>query len=114
VTALIREVLLHCAGVPWVYARTIIPRATLTGEERRLARLRTRSLGAVLFADASTRRDETEIARLTPDDRLYQSAARACDDLPPVLWARRALFRLHDKPLLVNEIFLPPLGKYPT
>jgi chorismate lyase len=113
-TALIREVLLHCNDVPWVYARTIIPRQTLTGRERKLAHLRSRSLGAVLFADPSVERGEIELAALTPQDRLYAFAARACDELPPALWGRRALFRLNGKRLLVNEIFLPPLGKFPA
>jgi chorismate lyase len=47
----LREVYLLCDGVPWVYARTAIPRETLTGRHRRLAYLKTRPLGAMLFAD---------------------------------------------------------------
>jgi chorismate lyase len=112
--ALVREVQLMCADTPWVWARTVIPRTTLTGRERRLARLRSRSLGATLFADPSTVRGEIEVALLRPGDRLYAPAARACRTPPTELWARRARFLLNNKPLLVQEIFLPDLGEFPA
>jgi chorismate lyase len=111
--ALVREVRLVCRDAPWVYARTVIPRATLTGAERRLARLRARSLGAVLFADPSTTRGDIEIVRLDSRDRLYRTAAAMADVPPPALWGRRARFLIKRKPLLVSEIFLPALGSFP-
>ncbi len=112
--ALVREVQLLCDAAPWVYARTIIPAATLTGAERRLARLRTRSLGAVLFSDPSMQRGATEIARLVPGDRLFALATRGLDLPLEEIWGRRAIFRLSDKPLLVSEVFLPALGSFPA
>lgn len=112
-SALVREVALICHGTPWVYARTIIPRTTMTGAERRLARLRSRSLGAVLFADPSTERGEFELVRLTPGERLYQEAAVQAGTPPAEVWGRRACFKIKDKPLLVSEFFLPALGAFP-
>jgi chorismate--pyruvate lyase len=109
--ALVRQVQLLCDGTPWVYARTVIPGATLSGEERRLARLRARSLGAVLFSDPSMRRGETEIARLVPGSLLFALASRGLDVQSSEIWGRRATFRLSDKPLLVTEIFSPGIGE---
>lgn len=111
---LVREVALVCCGTPWVYARTVIPRATLSGGERRLARLRGRSLGAVLFADPSVERGPIELVRLTPEIRLYETAATQAQSRPPEFWGRRARFTLKGKFLLVSEIFLPTLGVFPA
>lgn len=105
--ALIREVYLTCDGQPWVYARTVIPGTTLTGSRRRLAYLRNRPLGALLFADPSMARGPVEIACLIPCDRLYPAATRHLDSRPESIWGRRSLFRLGGAPLLVSEIFLP-------
>ncbi len=108
--ALVREVELLCRGVPWVYARTVIPARSLAGAARRLGHLGTHSLGAVLFASPATRRCAMEYARLSPAQPLYAAAAGALPEpRPPSLWGRRTLFRYAGKPLLVNEIFLPAL-----
>lgn len=107
--AFVRQVYLLCDGQPWVFARTVIPRTTLTGHERRLAHLNSRPLGEVLFADPSMRRGEVEIARLAPQDRLYHAATQRLAAKPADIWGRRSLFTLSDKPLLVNEIFLPDI-----
>jgi chorismate lyase len=107
--AFVRQVYLLCDEQPWVFARTVIPRTTLTGHERRLAHLHTRPLGEVLFADPSMRRGEVEVARLTPGDGLYRSATQRLAVKPAAIWGRRSLFTLSGKPLLVNEIFLPDI-----
>jgi len=111
--ALVRQVYLYCGDTPWVYARTILPPDTLTGPQRRLANLKSRSLGAMLFADPSMQRDEVQIACLTAQDKLFNLATRASEAAPEVIWGRRSVFRLSNKPLLVTEIFLPPVQKCP-
>ena len=107
--ALIREVELHCGRRCWVFARTLIPAKTLEGGAKRLAYLRARPLGAVLFADPNVRRDLVEVARLSPNHILFECAARGLLPAPDSLWARRTRFLIDDKPLLVNEVFLPDL-----
>lgn len=92
--ALIREVELCGAGEPWVFARTVIPASTLSGRHRALRQLGARSLGSKLFSDPGMRREPLQIAQL-----------RAAGGL----WARRSLFYLDAKPLLVCEVFLPPM-----
>ena len=109
----VREVHLLCDGRPWVFARTVIPRTTLTGPRRCLTRLKSRPLGAVLFADPSMQRGPVEIARLSPCDKLYPSAIRHLTQRPETIWGRRSLFTLGGKPLLVSEIFLPGIPPCP-
>lgn len=105
--AVVREVELLCDGIPWVFARTLIPASSLEGAARRLTRLGERPLGEVLFTDRRMHRDVTEMARLTPRHRLFAEAVSRSDQRAGSLWGRRTLFYLAGKPLLVNEIFLP-------
>ncbi|HID49464.1 MAG TPA: chorismate lyase [Chromatiales bacterium] len=107
--ALIREVYLYCDETPVVYARTIIPHTTLRGRQRHLAHLGSRPLGEVLFADPDMRRDEVEVARIRPADRLFHIATATLAGSPEEIWGRRSVFYTGRKPLLVNEVFLPTL-----
>lgn len=112
-TGFVREVHLLCDEQPWVFARTVIPRTTLTGPRRCLTRLKSRPLGAVLFADPTMQRGPVEIARLSPCDKLYPAAFQHLDQRPDTVWGRRSLFTLGGKPLLVSEIFLPDIPPCP-
>ena len=109
--ALIREVFLYCNDKPWVFARTVIPRTTLTGKENYLANLGSKPLGAVLFADPKRHRDQFEVTCLREGDLLYAHANQLADNKPAEIWGRRSAFYLSDKPLLVNEIFLPAIAQ---
>ncbi|MBU2967724.1 chorismate lyase [Amphritea sp. 2_MG-2023] len=93
---LIREVQLLGHNQPWVFARTIIPASTLTGKQRKLHTLGTRSLGSILFRDPTMKRSPLEISRISLSNG-------------ETTWARRSLFYLANKPLLVAEVFLPAL-----
>ncbi|MEJ2361799.1 MAG: chorismate lyase [Gammaproteobacteria bacterium] len=105
--SLIREVYLYCADRPMVFARTVIPRESLSGRQRHLAGLGSRSLGSVLFADPHMHRDEIEVARLRAGEGLYYKAVAILAKAPASIWGRRSVFYLDRKPLLVSEIFLP-------
>ncbi len=110
--AWVRQVHLLCDGQPWVYARTVIPAATLHGGQQRLARLGERPLGAMLFADCTVRRGGLEIARIAAGHPLFRAALG--EDAPgsaavAAIWGRRSLFFFGTRPLLVSEIFLPAL-----
>lgn len=104
---LVRQVLLHCHGEPCVFARTVAPRATLVGRYRRLLALGERPLGEVLFTDRHIRRGPMQVACLLPQHALYRQAVAVLAGQPSALWARRSLFYLAGRPLLVNEVFLP-------
>jgi chorismate--pyruvate lyase len=107
--AMIREVDLLCHGVPVVFARTIIPFASLRGRSRSLTGLGSRPLGAMLFRDPTTRRETVQYARIRPDQGLYASATQHPALSAETLQARRTLFSYKGRALLVNEIFLPAL-----
>ena len=109
VAALVRDVLLLCNDVPWVFARTLMPVTTLKGPARHLMQLGERPLGAVLFSDPTVIRGSTQIARLRPGNTLFDIACEQVEQTPELLWGRRTLFYVANKPLLVNELFLPQL-----
>ena len=94
--ALVREVSLLCHGVVWVKARSIIPSKTLSGAEKQLAHLGTRPLGAFLFKAKTMTRGPLQIASFKRPEHQAISA-------------RRSVFFLHNKPILVSEFFMPPI-----
>lgn len=108
----IREVHLFCADQPWVFARTVIPPATLSGRGRRLLRLGSRPLGDLLFATPVSQRGEVQVARISAAHLLHGRAFGQLTEAPQAIWGRRSLFRLADRPLLVCEIFLPALAAH--
>jgi len=97
-TAWTRDVALCVNGSPWVYARTCIPASTLTGAEKRLLNLGNKPLGAYLFQHPAMKRGK-------------MTAARIGDNALGIRWARRSVFFLYNKPLLVSEAFVRPLPK---
>lgn len=109
VYALIREVLILSMDNDWMFARTIFPRRTLTGQQQQLARLKNRSLGSVLFKDPALQRSEFVIAYLQPELRWHAKVVQVVGHTLPDLWARRSLFTLHGKSLLLTEVFLPDI-----
>jgi chorismate--pyruvate lyase len=110
--AWIREVQLVCDDQPWVFARTVIPPATLHGRCRRLMRLGSRPLGEVLFTDPSIQRAEVQIACIAAPQRLHRLAFGTLSASPESIWGRRSLFHIDRQRLLVCEIFLPNLPFY--
>jgi chorismate--pyruvate lyase len=102
-----REVQLLCGGQARVFARTLVPAATLRGRGRHLTRLGSRPLGEVLFTDPGVNRGPLRIARLSAGQALYQRACAGLTTVPDRLWGRRSIFRIDGCPLLVCEIFLP-------
>jgi chorismate lyase len=112
--SLVREVELQCDGLPWVFARTLVPASSLHGAARRLAHLRNKPLGAVLFSDPRTRRLGVQVARLNVQHGLYHAACSHLAQPPGEIWGRRTLFSYGGKRLLVNEIFLPTIAAYRT
>lgn len=101
--ALIREVILNGKNEPWVFARSLLPLASLTGSLRHLRKQRNRPLGAFLFSQPQLTRSAIAVARISRDHG-YVSEKLIDSQL---LWGRRSVFYLQQKPLLVSEIFLP-------
>ena len=113
----IRDVLLCYNGTPLVMARSVIPTFSSSGSNQAVLRLGKKPLGAVLFSkirNRSKKKSLREIARVNKRSSLWRQCHRKYEDLPSPLWARRTLYTLKGRPLLVCEIFLPELLKYST
>jgi len=91
----IREVALCLKDKTVVYARSVIPRSTLTGSEQQLLHLRNKPLGEFLFKHKCMSRGPIEVK---------QGSVNAQNT-----WARRSIFKVNHKPLLVSEYFLSSL-----
>ncbi len=102
----VREVLLCCDGVDWVFARSIIPQSSLVGDAAAVSQLADKPLGELLFTGQG-RRQSIELCEIDAASKVYQYA-----DVPRTLWGRRSRFLLANAPLLVAEIFLPHCAAY--
>jgi chorismate--pyruvate lyase len=107
--AYVREVVLRADGVPVVMAHSIVARADLRGVWRSVAGLGTRPLAEGLFTDTRVRREPFEYARVDPGHPLGERARQLLARRFGPLHARRSLFRLRGRPLMVTEVFLPEL-----
>lgn len=106
---LVREVLLFCGDTPVVFAHTVLDPVDLRGPWRSVARLGNRPLGAALFADARIERYPLRQRKIAWHHELYRRLDTRVPGAPRALWARRSLFRLHNSPILVTEVFLPEI-----
>jgi chorismate--pyruvate lyase len=113
----VREVLLCANNIPLVMAHSIIPSTSSCGSNHEILRLGKKPLGAVLFAKTrmhSKKKPLREIARLDKQSILWRKCSRHYPELPSAAWARRTLYQLKGRPLLVSEVFLPALLNYPS
>jgi chorismate--pyruvate lyase len=100
--ALVREVGLMLADKTVVFARSVFPIASLTGDLAHLRYLQNKSLGAILFKHPGMHRSPFELARIGGDS----------DYLPTTLqqgtpaWGRRSRFVIGGRSLMVSEVFL--------
>lgn len=102
--ASIREVLLFGSGKPIVFARSVLPESSLTGDNEALLNLGDKPLGEHIFNQPDLVRGPIEIAEISAEqfnpylDFNYQGE---------FAWARRSLFYVNGKPISVCEVFLP-------
>ncbi|MCP4323618.1 MAG: chorismate lyase, partial [Alteromonadales bacterium] len=109
---LVREVFLFCDEIPVVFAQTEIPYSTLTEQQTQLAEVGEKSLGKVLFQDPTMLRGQIEVTEFKNNSIFHQLTDDLKQPINHSLWARRSLFYLNNKPLLVSELFLPASGIY--
>jgi chorismate--pyruvate lyase len=96
--AIIREVELLCHNQVWVCARSIIPHSTLRGRLRQFKNIGTQPLGALLFKHPNMIRGALEVTSLQQVNSHQQH------------WARRSVFYLDGKGILVTEVFMTPMA----
>ena len=109
---LVREVILYCDGVPQVFARSLLPLASLTGKERVLGNLGEQPLGQVLFNNPSLQRLRLEFSSFSAETGVAILATKLTEKPKKELWGRRSIFMLDNKPLMVAEVFLPDAFAY--
>lgn len=109
---LIREVILYCDNKPHVFARSLLPLNSLTGEQQSLANLGEQPLGQVLFNNPKLHREIVQVAEIQPSQRIHELGAMIALNVEHNLWGRRSLFFIENKPLMVAEVFLPNAKAY--
>ncbi|MCK7458867.1 chorismate--pyruvate lyase family protein [Idiomarina aminovorans] len=107
----IREVLLCCNEVPWVFARSLfLPSAESSGTLN-LQKLGNESLGESLFACKDLYCGPIEVATVNSAHSVAQLNHQWFDQKRPLL-GRRRMFSTSGEQLLVSEIFLEPSSLY--
>lgn len=109
---LLREVILYCNEIPTVYARTTIPRSSLSGRLKGLSQLGTKPLGAAIFKEPTLRRQLVDIGRFDAY-QLPDPITNFISEKEKYGWGRRSLFTINACPLLVSEVFLPTVALLP-
>ena len=106
--AYVREVLLHCDNRAVVFAHSTIAAESLRGPWAALTRLGSKPLGEALFSNPRILRGDLQYRRISSGHPLAKQAVKAGIPVKSQnLWARRSLFTLHGRSLMVTEVFLP-------
>jgi chorismate lyase len=107
---LFRDVEMSHRGNVWVFAQTVIPDSTLCVHSW-LAELGDTALGETLSDLSGVERSPYEYAWLPVSDPVTVRALRDAEIKPAGLWGRRSRVSLRGAPLLMQELFLPAVGR---
>src|SRR5271165_646095 len=107
---LFRDVEMFHGEVVWVFAQTIMPDSTLCAHPW-LAELGDSPLGETLSGLSGVERSSYEYAWLPGADAVTVRALRDAQLKPAGLWARRSRVAVRGAPLLIQELFLPAMGR---
>lgn len=106
---LLRDVEFRCLEDRIVFAQTVLPASTVDRYPW-LHDLGDAPIGETLRRAAEPlEREPLEYAELEGSSALAATARGLADGPLAALWARRALYRLGGRPILVQEVFLPAL-----
>ena len=97
-------------GQVWIFGQTVMPDSTLSLHPW-LAELGDTPLDETLIGLSGVDRGPYEYAWLPVDDPLTARALREAEVKPEGLWARRSRVALRGAPLLMQEVFLPGMGR---
>lgn len=100
--ALVREVGLMLAGQTVVFARSVFPISSLTGDLTHLRYLENQSLGTILFGHPGMHRNPFELAQIAGDADYLPTELRQTTPA----WGRRSRFIIGGRSLMVSEVFL--------
>ena len=107
---LFRDVEMYCGDYVWVFGQSVIPDSTLCVHPW-LAELGGAALGETLADLSGVERGPYEYAWLPTEEAVTARALRDAEIKPAGLWARRARIALRGTPLLIQELFLPSMGR---
>jgi chorismate lyase len=107
---LFRDVEMSCGHLVWVFEQTVIPDSTLCAHPW-LAELGDTALGETLGDLSGVERSAYEYAWLPVAEAVTARALREAEIKPAGLWARRSRISLRGAPLLMQELFLPAMGR---
>jgi chorismate--pyruvate lyase len=107
---LFRDVEMFCGEQVWVFAQTVMPDSTLSAHPW-LAELGDSALGETLSDLSGVERSSYEYAWLPVEESVTARALRDAEVKPAGLWARRSRVSLRGAPLLIQELFLPAMGR---
>jgi chorismate--pyruvate lyase len=107
---LFRDVEMSHRSNVWVFAQTVIPDSTLCAHSW-LAELGDTALGETLSDLSGVERSSYEYAWLPVSDPVTARALRDAEIKPAGLWGRRSRVSLRGAPLLMQELFLPAVGR---
>ena len=111
-TCVIREVLLLCDNVPWVFARSVLPIAALDVEHQVLVHMGENPLGEKLFSDTRIRPGPIEVAKFSNAAAVHAIDVGNSQEKRDTLWGRRRKFELARGAIIVAEVFLSPAPCY--
>ena len=107
---LFRDVEMCCGEQVWMFAQTIIPDSTLCAHPW-LAELGDSALCETLSDLSGVERSSYEYGWLPTEEPVTARALRDAEIRPAGLWARRSRVSLRGAPLLIQELFLPSMGR---
>jgi chorismate--pyruvate lyase len=110
---LFRDIEMVDGGQVWIFGQTVMPDSTLSLHPW-LAELGDTPLDETLLGLSGVDRGSYEYARLPAHDALTARARSMAEVKPEGLWARRSRVALRGAPLLMQEVFLPGIGRSQT
>jgi chorismate-pyruvate lyase len=107
---LFRDIEMCCGDTVWVFGQSVVPDSTLSAHPW-LAELGDSELGETLSELSGVERSSYEYAWLPVTELATARALRDAQIKPAGLWARRWRISLRNSPLLIQELFLPAMGR---
>lgn len=106
-----REIVMRSHQIPCWYARTIIPEVTYKAGRSIFSRLKTESLGALIFNEPDIKRIQLMHYPLSRESIEYHWLKSAWMSEERIVWLRLSTLMLEIHPFFLVEILLPGLER---
>lgn len=115
-SALVRKIFLHSEHEHYIFARTIVPPKTYQALQAEIESVGDNFIGEyLLYNKAEVQRDAFEYAYMTKEMAMMQELQALMPEsvFKAGLWARRSCFWIKRFPILITELFLSDLPRFP-